>query len=82
MLENEADSLFDIVEEVGLVCAELQGILKLSGHHDVAVLEVSHGVVELEDVVLFVRKAAKSLVQHIVWRLLDHSHPTLHDAEL
>ena len=45
-------------------------------------LEVAHGVVEFEHVVLLVRKAAESTVKHIVGRLLHQSDPTLHDAEL
>ena len=54
----------------------------MSGLHDLAVLEVFHGVVELEHIVLLVRKAAESTMQHIVGRLLHQSDPTLHDAEL
>ena len=45
-------------------------------------LEVTHGVVELEHIVLLVWKAAESIVKLIVGRLLHHTHPTFHDAEL
>ena len=87
MLESKPQSPFQIDQNARVVFAFVQNRFELFDCHDIAVLEVAHGVAHLqvECLLIFVWvqvcESAEGFVKHFVRRLFHHAYQGLHVTE-